>query len=126
MTEAEQIERLTVLASYISKYEVNTVLHRTLGDVPYLMAAHTPGASQICHSAKQGGYDVWKRDGNRRMLAQTNLDVGAVANIIIMEYMREKVRRAKRNDPRLREYPDDALLSHLLKGYQRQSDGHPQ
>jgi hypothetical protein len=113
MTDAEQLVGLFKLQQMAGAYEVNTVLNRRPGDVASVAAAFTPNASEICFASGQG-YDVW-RDGN---LKQTNLDIGAAADILIMEYMKEKVRRAKRNDKGLRAYTDEELLTHLLKGYQ--------
>jgi len=115
-TEAEQIAGLLTLQQIIGTFEVNTVMLRPTGDVVFVQAVDTPDASEVCYAS--GGYDVWRWRKGKRRLAETDLDVGAAANVVIMEYMRAKVRRAKKNDPRLREYSDDELLTHLLKGYQ--------
>jgi iron-sulfur cluster repair protein YtfE (RIC family) len=119
--EREQLARLVVLQSIIGAYEVNSVLVREAGDAPYVTAADVPAASQVCSDGTEK-YDVWRRCGDKLRLEKAGLDAGAAANVVVMEYMAEKVQRAKRNDPRLRSYSDAALLTHLLKGYQGQED----
>jgi hypothetical protein len=99
-------------------------MNRVPGDVAYIAAVDVPDASEVCFASGQG-YDVWRWRRGKRRLAEIGLDVGAAANIVIMEYMTEKVRRAKRLDPQLRSYSDEVLLSHLLKGYQGPPIGRP-
>jgi hypothetical protein len=114
-----QMAGLRKLQPFFAAYEVNVLIGTPPGDAPYVIAADVPSASEIC-SDGDGKYDVWRRDDGKLRLQEANLDAGAAANVIIMEYMREKVQRAKRNDSRLRRYSDDELLAHLLKGYQHQ------
>jgi hypothetical protein len=117
LTDSEQHEKLFALQRVIGTYEVNTVMNQDPGDVAFVSAVDTPNASQICF-ADRAGYDVWRVENGKLRLVKTKLDIGAAANIVIMEYMVEKVRRAKRLNPALRSYSDKALLTHLLKGYQ--------
>jgi hypothetical protein len=117
VTDAEQIAGLLTLQRVVGAYEVNTVLDRAPGDVACVKAISTPDASEICFASGEG-YDVWNWRNGKRQLVKTGLDVGAAANVVVVEYMTAKVRRAKQNDPRLRAYSDKALLTHLLKGYQ--------
>jgi hypothetical protein len=117
MTDSEQLAGLATLQSIIGTYEVNTMMVRAPGDVAFVAAADVPDASQICYASGEG-YDVWRWRNGARRLAETNLSVSDAANIVIMEYLTEKVRRAKRLNPNLRGYSDKVLLAHLLKGYQ--------
>jgi hypothetical protein len=123
-TDSEQREKLFELQRIVGTYEVNTVMNQDPGDVPFVAACEVPHASQVCWATGEG-YDVWRwQKGNLRPV-EMGVKVGVAANVIILEYMTEKVKRAKRNDPRLRQYSDKALLTHLLKGYQS-SEGIPE
>jgi hypothetical protein len=112
---------LTALLRIIGAYEVNAVLNRTPGDVPYVAAVGVPDASQVC-CVNGKTYDVWRHRRGKLEMTDADIAIGDAANVVIMEYMREKVRRSKRANPKLRGYSDDVLLAHLLKGYQGQQD----
>jgi hypothetical protein len=121
MNERDQIAGLLALQRIVGAYEVNSVLNPAPSDVAYVAAMDVPDASEVCYASGKG-YDVWRWHNGKRRLAEVDLDVGAAANVVIMEYMKEKVQRAKRMNPKLRDYSDDVLLAHLLKGYQGQAE----
>lgn len=108
-----QLAALLELQRVAGAYEINTALAHTPGDAPSVSAMDVQDASEIC-SDGDGHYDVWRKG----TMIWPGLDLGTAANVLITEYLTEKVRRAKRNDKRLRRYSNDELLTHLLKGYQ--------
>jgi hypothetical protein len=111
-TPGEQVWGLKLLADLVGKSECNCWIRNDPGDVAYLAAADTPGASQIVYAT--GGYDVWTTGAHN--LQATNLSIEDAAKVVVAEYHLAKAARIKARHPDL---SADEIMKTLAKGYQK-------
>jgi hypothetical protein len=118
----EQMEGLIRLAELVGNSECNTTIMPAGSDVAYLMAAHTPRASQIVYAS--GGYDVWVYDpkgsddtfSSGYHLQCPDLSIEDVAKVVVGEYHQAKAARIKALHPN---WSVDFIMKKLAKGYQK-------
>lgn len=109
-TKQQQLANLQKLATEIGKFECNVVIVSRPGDVAFLQAVDTPGATEIVYAAD--GYDAWL-DGH---LQKTDLSLKQAAEIVVNEYFLAKTARILTRDPTQNA---DEIMKRLFAGYQR-------